>query len=90
VSADVGYSTSNVAEAVMMGEMISRAARVAILADSSKFGRPLFAQVADLGTADYLVTNEAPPADLAAALHRNGVKVLYPTADGDDLDDPNT
>jgi len=78
VSADVGYSTSNVAEAVMMGEMISRASRVAILADSSKFGSPLFAQVAELGRADYLVTDAAPPAELATALQRAGVKVLVP------------
>lgn len=78
VSADVGYSTSNVAEAVMMGEMISRASRVAILADSSKFGHPLFAQVAELGRADYLVTDAAPPAELATALQRAGVKVLVP------------
>ena len=34
----------------MMQEMISRAARVAILADSSKFGRRLFAQVSELPT----------------------------------------
>lgn len=78
VSVD-GFSTSNVAEAVMMGEMISRASRVAILADSSKFGRPLFARVAELDTADYLVTDSEPPAEIAAALQRSGVKVLYPT-----------
>ncbi|MFC5501915.1 DeoR/GlpR family DNA-binding transcription regulator [Lysinimonas soli] len=78
VSAEGGYSTSNLAEAVMMGEMIARAARVAILADSSKFGRQLFAQIAELGRADYLVTDQAPPADLAAALQRNGVTVLLP------------
>lgn len=83
VSADAGYSTSNVAEAVMMGEMISRASRVAILADSSKFGPPLFAQVAELARADYLVTDEAPPPELAAALHRAGVEVLLPPADGE-------
>ena len=46
----------------MMQEMISRAARVAILADSSKFGRRLFAQVSELGSADYLITD----ADAAA------------------------
>ncbi|MDF2444618.1 MAG: DeoR family transcriptional regulator, fructose operon transcriptional repressor [Subtercola sp.] len=78
VSADGGYSTSNVSEAVMMGEMISRASRVAILADSSKFGAPLFAQVAALGAADYLVTDQEPPPELADALQRHGVKVLLP------------
>ncbi|MEA9985924.1 MULTISPECIES: DeoR/GlpR family DNA-binding transcription regulator [Subtercola] len=78
VSADGGYSTSNVGEAVMMGEMISRASRVAILADSSKFGAPLFARIADLGSADYLVTDKEPPADIAAALQRHGVTVILP------------
>ena len=76
-----GYSTSNVAEAVMMGEMISRASKVAILADSSKFGRPLFAQVAELGNADYLITDEEPSAEISAALHRNGVNLMFPPAD---------
>ena len=78
VSADGGYSTSNVNEAIMMGEMIARAKRVAILADSSKFGSPLFARVADLGSADYLVTEKEPPPDLAAALQRHGVQVVLP------------
>ena len=56
--------------------MISRASRVAILADASKFGVPLFAQVADLGRADYLVTDQAPPEDLANALADAGVTVM--------------
>lgn len=78
VSADGGYSTSNLAEAAMMNDMISRARRVAILADSSKFSRQLFAQIAELGRADYLITEVAPPADLADALRRQGVEVLTP------------
>jgi DeoR family transcriptional regulator, fructose operon transcriptional repressor len=77
-----GYSTSNLAEAVMMGEMMSRASRVAVLADSSKFGRRLFAQIAELERADYLVTESAPPAALATALHRSGVQVLHPGSVG--------
>jgi DeoR/GlpR family transcriptional regulator of sugar metabolism len=76
VTAEGGYSTSNLNEAIMMGEMISRASRVAILADSSKFGVPLFAQVADLGRADYLVTDAAPPPDLATALTDAGVRIM--------------
>jgi DeoR family glycerol-3-phosphate regulon repressor/DeoR family fructose operon transcriptional repressor len=80
VSADAGYTTSNLAEAAMMQEMISRAARVAILADSSKFGRRLFAQVSELSAADYLITDAAPPPDLRDALAANGVELLTPTA----------
>ena len=80
VSADAGYTTSNLAEAAMMQEMISRAARVAILADSSKFGRRLFAQVSELGAADYLITDTAPPADLREALAANEVELITPAA----------
>lgn len=78
VSADAGFTTSNLAEGAMMAEMIERADTVAVLADASKFGRRLFAQVAELGAADYLVTNEEPPPDLAAALAAAGVTVLTP------------
>jgi DeoR family transcriptional regulator, fructose operon transcriptional repressor len=80
VAADAGYTTSNLAEAAMMQEMISRAARVAILADSSKFGRRLFAQVSELAAADYLITDTAPPSDLRAALKASGVELLIPAA----------
>lgn len=80
VSAKGGYSTSNLSEAVMMGEMMERAARVAILADSSKFTEPLFAQIAELERAHYLVTDAAPPPDLADALEYAGVEILVAEA----------
>ena len=80
IAADAGYTTSNVAEAAMMQEMISRAARVAILADSSKFGRRLLAQVSELGSADYLVTDAMPPPDLREALVAAEVEIITPPA----------
>lgn len=76
VSVESGYSTSNLEEAAMMNEMMVRASRVAILADSSKFGRRLFAQVAELGRADYFITDAAPPQELAAAFAAQGVDVI--------------
>jgi DeoR family fructose operon transcriptional repressor len=78
VAPDAGYMTSNLAEAAMMREMISRAARVAILADSSKFGRRLFAQVSELASADYLVTDAPPPPDLREALAEHKVELITP------------
>lgn len=78
VSVDAGYTTSNLDEAAMMREMIARAARVAILADASKFGRQLFARVADLGSADYLVTDSTPPTDLLNALVEQEVELITP------------
>jgi DeoR family glycerol-3-phosphate regulon repressor/DeoR family fructose operon transcriptional repressor len=80
VAAEAGYTTSNLAEAAMMQEMISRAARVAILADSSKFGRRLFAQVSELGAADYLITDAVPPPDLRDALEASGVELVTPNS----------
>ncbi|WP_265521384.1 DeoR/GlpR family DNA-binding transcription regulator [Oerskovia flava] len=80
VHAESGFSTSNLGEAAMMAQMMERASRVAVLADHSKFGRRLFAQISDLSRADYLVTDSAPPADLARALEAAGVTVLTPAA----------
>ncbi|SDT37519.1 DeoR/GlpR family DNA-binding transcription regulator [Actinoplanes derwentensis] len=80
VSADAGFTTSNLAEAAMMQAMIARAARVAILADSSKFDRRLFAQVSDLSAADYLITDAPPPAPLLETLEAAGVEVITPSS----------
>lgn len=77
--ADTGYSTTNLGDAGMMAEMMSRAARTAILADSSKFDRRFFAQVSTLDRADYLVSDRAPEGALAAALAEAGVQVVTPT-----------
>ena len=60
-----------------MRSMIERASRVAILADSSKLDRRLFVQIAELGVADYFVTDREPPADLLAAMRHEGVEVLW-------------
>jgi DeoR family fructose operon transcriptional repressor len=78
VSVEGGYSTSNLEEAVMMADMMSRATKVVILADSSKIGRSLFAQIADLGSADVFVTDAPLPDDMMSVLTENGVQVLYP------------
>ena len=80
VDAEAGYTTSNLAEAAMMREMISRAARVAILADSSKFGRRLFAQVSELANADYLITDAMPSRELRDALAASEVELITPPA----------
>jgi DeoR family fructose operon transcriptional repressor len=80
VSAEGGYSVSNLAEATMIADMIRRSSRVAIVADSSKFGRRLFAQVVGLDQADYLVTDASPAPDLLEALEAGGVQVMVASA----------
>ncbi len=78
VSAAGGYSTSNLAEAAMMSEMMERASKVAVLVDSSKFSKLLFAQVADFGRPDYLVTDVEPPVEMVKALRENDVELMVP------------
>ncbi len=78
VSAETGFTTSHLAEAKMMREMMSRAAKVAVLGDSSKFGRNLFAQAADFSMADLFVTDTAPTGEMATAMSDAGVQVLTP------------
>lgn len=78
ISIESGYTTNHLSEAAMMREMMRRCERVAIIADSSKFGRRLFAQAGDLGAADILVTESPPPSDLAAALEEQNVRILTP------------
>ncbi|VEG29438.1 DeoR/GlpR family DNA-binding transcription regulator [Actinomyces howellii] len=73
-----GFSTSNLDEAAMLAQMAARARRVAVLADSTKLDRRLFAAIGPLSMADYLVTNEDPAPRLAAALAEHGVEVLTP------------
>ena len=79
VSPEDGYSTSNLEDAAMMREMMERATRVAVLADSSKFGRRLFAQVAELGRPDYFITDATPPPELEKALQEADVELGNPS-----------
>jgi len=76
VSEHGGYWTSNLGEAGMLRDMMHRSQRTAVLADSTKLERRLFAQIADLGAADYLVTDAAPPPSMADALAEAGVEVI--------------
>ena len=77
VNAD-GFSTSNVGDAAMMAEMMDRAERVAVVADSSKYGSTLFAQVAPLNKATYFVSDAPPPPPIAAAMKKAGVSIITP------------
>jgi DeoR/GlpR family transcriptional regulator of sugar metabolism len=79
ITSDAGYSTSNLAEAAMMRSMMTRANRVGVLIDSTKFDRRLFAQFAPLSAADYVITDKAPDADLSSALADAGVEILLPS-----------
>lgn len=78
VDAEGGFSTTNLAEAMMIAQMAQQSRKVAILADSSKFNSRLFATIGPLSLADYLITDAMPPAPLLTALHEHEVSVITP------------
>lgn len=78
VSVEGGYSLNNFAETAMIKEMMARAEKVAILADSTKYDVRLFAKLADLGRPDYFVTDIVPPKDLLDALKEYKVELVIP------------
>lgn len=78
VDANGGFSTSNLAEAMTIAQMAEQSHKVAILADSSKFDRQLFAAIGPLSMADYLITDAPPPEPLLAALLEHEVTVITP------------
>jgi DeoR family transcriptional regulator, fructose operon transcriptional repressor len=71
-----GLSTSILEEAAMMISMVGAARRVMVLADSTKLNRSVFAHIVALDQVNILVTDAAPPDDLAGALAECGVEVI--------------
>jgi DeoR family transcriptional regulator, glycerol-3-phosphate regulon repressor len=55
--------------------MLGQAARRVLLVDSGKFGKAHLERVCDLSALTDLVTDQPPPAKLAAALDRAGVRI---------------
>jgi DeoR/GlpR family transcriptional regulator of sugar metabolism len=76
ITAHAGLSTTLLAEAVMIEEMISTASRTIVVADASKFGHNAFAHIVPLSRVHVLVTDAEPSAELGAALVSAGVEVL--------------
>jgi DeoR/GlpR family transcriptional regulator of sugar metabolism len=63
-------------EATMTASMIAAARRTIVLADWTKFNRPLLAHVAALDQIDILVTDAEPPLELFKKLEELEVQVL--------------
>ncbi|HRX36065.1 MAG TPA: DeoR/GlpR family DNA-binding transcription regulator [Aestuariivirga sp.] len=70
-----GPTDSSLDEAEFARMLLARGERRYILTDSSKFGRRALIKVCEFGEFETLVTERAPPPDLAAALAATGVAV---------------
>jgi DeoR family transcriptional regulator of aga operon len=56
--------------------MIASAQAVAILADSSKFGRRGLGKVCDFDQVDYIITDSGVAPGIVKQLHERGLKVI--------------
>jgi DeoR/GlpR family transcriptional regulator of sugar metabolism len=70
-----GPNDVNADAAAVYRAMMERAAQTVIVADHSKFGHPSLARWARWKEIDGLITDQAPPAALGAALKENNVEV---------------
>ncbi|GAA1360409.1 DeoR/GlpR family DNA-binding transcription regulator [Arthrobacter rhombi] len=76
IHAEFGLSTPDPLEAAMKSAIVASARRVVLLADSSKLGQETLVRFAALDQIDALVTDNAPDAQLAAALEDADVEVV--------------
>nr|MBV9997978.1 DeoR/GlpR transcriptional regulator [Verrucomicrobiota bacterium] len=76
ITAKDGLTADRPEDALMASEMIAAAQRTIVMADSSTLGKRSFARIGPIASMQVLITDKAPPADLADALHDARVKVI--------------
>lgn len=75
-SIEHGVTTGNILEVEVKRTMVKQAERVALLADSSKFGKKLSLRVLQLTDLDLLITDAGLPDEATQTLMSLGVEVL--------------
>lgn len=76
IDPDFGLSITNLAEASLNKKMIQCAQVIAILADSTKFGRRGLGKVCDFEQINYIITDEGVSPRMIKAMDERGVKVI--------------
>ncbi|AMM22031.1 D-beta-D-heptose 1-phosphate adenosyltransferase [Frondihabitans sp. PAMC 28766] len=76
ISAGFGLSTPDELEGAVKTAYVRAARRVVAVVDSTKHGAEALTRFARLDEVDTLITEVAPPADLAGALAESGVEVI--------------
>ncbi|MBV8553810.1 MAG: DeoR/GlpR transcriptional regulator [Acidobacteriaceae bacterium] len=73
---DVGLTTLDIMEAQLNRRMIEASAQVTVLADSSKFGHRSLSLIADFGSIQRVITDNAAPERDVEMLRARGVEVV--------------
>jgi DeoR family glycerol-3-phosphate regulon repressor len=83
IDAETGFMLFDLQEAEFSREIIQHAEKSIVAADATKFGRHAPVRVEDPGVIDTLVTDAAPPPEIAGFLEEAGVRVVIaePPAD---------
>jgi len=76
IDVDFGLSISNLAEAGLNQKMIKAAQTVAVLADSTKFGKRGIGRICEFSEIQYVITDENAPLALIKQIEKKGVKVV--------------
>jgi DeoR family glycerol-3-phosphate regulon repressor len=76
IDAETGFMLFDLQEAEFSREIMARAARTIVAADATKFGRRAPIRVAAPDEIGTLVTDETPPADIAASLAAANVEIV--------------
>ncbi|WP_240377630.1 DeoR/GlpR family DNA-binding transcription regulator [Arachidicoccus soli] len=76
IDLDFGLSITNLAEANLNKKMIESAQIVAILADSTKFGRRGLGKVCELDQVQFIITDEGISPGTLRKLNERGIKIL--------------
>lgn len=76
IDLDFGFSITNLAEASLNQKMIECAQVVAVLADSTKFGRRGLGKVCNFDQVHYVITDDKLHVSALKALEERGIKVI--------------
>ena len=76
IDLDFGISISNLPEATLNQKMIANAQKIAILADSSKFGKRAIGKICELIDVDYIITDNKVSTDTVKTIENLGIKIM--------------
>ncbi|MCT1530311.1 DeoR/GlpR family DNA-binding transcription regulator [Sphingobacterium daejeonense] len=76
IDLEFGISISNLPEATLNQKMIETSQKIAILADSSKFGKRGLGKICELIDVDYIITDSKVSPNIVKSIEDLGIKII--------------